>query len=303
MDHTGYVKLYETGELEKKANRLAEVLENCSLCPRMCGVDRRAGEQGLCGICDQAVVASFSPHHGEEPPLSGLFGSGTIFFSGCTLSCIFCQNWDISHGRRGRPVSSRKLADMMISLQKQGCHNINLVTPTHVIPMWMDALVLAAKDGLEIPLVYNSGGYERLEILRELQGVVDIYLPDAKYWDSEASSMYSFARDYPERMRDNIKEMWRQVGSLKTKNIGRGMEVAVRGLIVRHLVLPGGLSGTGNMVDFLAGISEDVAVNIMDQYRPCYKAIGHEVLGRRCTIEEYEVAMEKARKAGLHIIT
>ncbi|MEJ2253895.1 MAG: radical SAM protein [Nitrospirota bacterium] len=285
------------GELAARADALTGALRNCRLCPRACGVDRTRGELGFCGIGEKPVVASWGPHFGEEPPLVGRGGSGTIFFTGCNLGCVYCQNWSISHGREGREVSIEKLADIMLTLQEDGCHNINAVTPTHQVPMLLRALDLATGKGLRLPLVYNSGGYEALGTLRALDGVVDIYMPDMKYADPKAARVLSEAEDYPRVARAALLEMHRQVGDLVMDQRG----VALRGLLVRHLVLPAGLAGTEEVLRFVAEeISRDTYMNIMDQYQPCFRAFAHPPLDRRITGEEYREALRLAEKYGLH---
>jgi putative pyruvate formate lyase activating enzyme len=283
--------------LRERAVRAKELLTKCVLCPRGCGVDRTAGELGFCGTGDLAAVASYTPHFGEEAPLVGRSGSGTIFFCGCNLGCIFCQNYDISHLKRGSEVSPEELAAMMLALQKRGCHNINFVTPTHVVPQILDALVVARANGLNVPLVYNCGGYESLETLKFLDGVIDIYMPDVKYSDDTASEALSRAPDYWEVCRAALREMHRQVGDLRTDGEG----VATSGLLVRHLVLPEGLAGTREVMRFLAEeISADTYVNVMEQYRPCYRADEDRRLTRRISVKEFAEALDEARKHGLH---
>jgi len=284
-------------DLRERAVRAQERLRDCTLCPRRCRVDRTAGETGFCGTGTSAVVASYGPHFGEEPPLVGRYGSGTIFFCGCNLGCIFCQNYDISHLRRGQEVSSEELAGMMLSLQKGGRHNINFVTPTHVVPQILDALVVARSRGLTIPLVYNCGGYESVETLELLDGVIEIYMPDAKYSDNAVGRALCNVPDYWDVCRAALKEMHRQVGDLQIDSRG----VATRGLLVRHLVLPEGLAGTPEVMRFLADeISENTYVNIMEQYRPCYRADEDARLRRRITVEEFADALDEARRHGLH---
>ncbi|MDP8248714.1 MAG: radical SAM protein [Candidatus Tritonobacter lacicola] len=283
--------------IDRSARALAELIDPCGLCPRRCGSRRKSGETGFCGIDDRIVVASHGPHFGEEEPLVGFHGSGTIFFSGCNLGCIFCQNYDISHLGAGRPVSPAELAGTMLSLERSGCHNINLVTPTHQVPGIVEAVGAAARGGLGVPIVYNCGGYESVEVLKLLDGIVDIYMPDAKYSDGEVSSALSSAPDYPEMMFDALREMHRQVGDLETD--GRG--IATRGLLVRHLVLPGGLAGTERVMEFIAGeLSTDTYVNIMAQYRPCYRAGEEPRLMRGITMEEFSEALAIAGSHGLH---
>ncbi|MCK4911951.1 MAG: radical SAM protein [Thermodesulfovibrionales bacterium] len=283
--------------LEQRARQARELLRDCSVCPRACGVDRTAGVCGYCGIEDRPFISSYGPHFGEESPLVGTGGSGTIFMGGCNLGCLFCQNWTISHEREGHYIDEDALAAIMLGLERAGCHNINIVTPTHQMPMVLGALSIAADRGLELPLVYNCGGYESLEALELLDGVVDIYMPDLKYMDGEVSKRLSDAPDYPEAAKASLREMHRQVGILKMDN----RAIAQRGLIVRHLVLPGGLAGTGEAMRFLAQeLSPDTYVNIMDQYRPCYRAGEFPEINRRPTHKEYEEAVALARKAGLH---
>ena len=273
------------------------MLEECHLCPRQCRVNRLAGEKGKCHITDQVMVSSYGPHFGEEAPLVGMHGSGTIFFTYCNLRCTFCQNYTISQLGDGNRVSRNALADMMLSLQEKGCHNINVVSPTHVVPYILDALELAASKGLNIPLVYNTGGYDSLETLKLLDGVVDIYMPDMKYSDKKTAEQLSGIKDYPEANRAAIKEMHRQVGDLQINDQG----IAQRGLLVRHLVLPNRLAGTKEIVRFLARkISTHTYLNIMDQYRPSYKASTMTLVSRPLTMEEFNEAITLARRYGLH---
>lgn len=289
-------KRLSTRELWEKVRTAEAILRECTLCPRNCKVDRTAGEKGVCKTGDRPIVASWGPHFGEEKPLVGRFGSGTIFFSYCNLKCIFCQNWTISHIGEGEEISFERLAKIMLEIQDMGCHNINLVTPTHQMPMILHALALATEKGLNIPIVYNCGGYESLEAVKILDGVVDIYMPDFKYSDPEMALKYSKAKDYPLIVKDVIKEMYRQVGDLIIDDRG----IALRGLLVRHLVLPEGIAGTKEVVRFIAEeISKDTYINIMDQYYPCYKAFEHPPLDRRITTKEYSEAIEMAIRAGL----
>lgn len=290
-----YLLLTEA-ELARRVEAAEKVLRHCRLCPRACEVDRTDGEKGFCRILDKHVVSSWGPHFGEERPLVGRSGSGTIFFAGCNLGCIFCQNWQISHAAEGAEVSTERLADVMLELQDGGCHNINFVTPTHQTPMILRALLVARKAGFRLPLVYNCGGYESLDTLKLLDGIVDIYMPDFKYSDPGPAKKYSKAADYPQVARAALKEMHRQVGDLVIDPGG----VALRGLLLRHLVLPGGLAGTGEVVRFVAEeISKDTYINIMDQYHPCYKAFEHPPLDRGLTAGEYEGAVRMALDAGL----
>lgn len=290
-------------ELRNRAVAGFEILKDCTLCPRECRINRMTGELGSCRVGCDLVMANYGPHFGEEAPLVGAYGSGAIFFSGCSLNCIFCQNYDISQLNYGEAEPADGVARMMIALQDACCHNINLVTPTHQLPQILDALSKAVRFGLKLPIVYNCGGYEPLDALRLLDGVVDIYMPDMKYGSDEVGLSLSGVRDYWDRNREAVREMHRQVGDFKTEEITdrlRSYEVAVSGLLVRHLVLPGGLSGTAEVVGFLAEeISRDTYVNFMDQYRPAYKAFGHEKVGRPPTRSEYEEARRFARDAGL----
>lgn len=271
-------------------------LTDCHLCPRQCAVDRTSGETGYCQTGSKAVVAGFDAHFGEEAPLVGERGSGTIFFTHCNLLCNFCQNYDISHQGVGQSVSDHRLADMMLSLQSSGCHNINFVTPSHVVPQILSALSIAAEKGLKIPLVYNSSGYDALETLQILDGVIDIYMPDYKFWDSEVADQTCQAPDYPDIAKTAVIEMHRQVGDLSMDENG----IAISGLLVRHLVMPRNIANTENIMTFIAGqISSDTYVNIMPQYRPCGKASQIEALNRTITTKEYEKALNAARDAGI----
>lgn len=288
-------------DLRDRAAAAWELLKDCRLCPRRCGVNRLAEELGACRSGSKAIVASFGPHFGEEPPLVGFGGSGTIFLSNCNLRCIFCQNYEISHGGEGIAVAPEQLAQMMLALQARGCHNVNFVTPTHFMPQILQALVIAVQHGLRIPIVWNCGGYESVEALKLLDGVVDIYMPDFKYSSAEVAARLSGTplegpSAYPAACMEAIKEMHRQVGDLVLDKRG----IAVRGLLVRHLVLPNGLAGTEEIMRFLAGLSKDTYVNIMDQYRPCYKAHTVPAINRRITLQEYQAAVEAARREGLH---
>ena len=296
-----YLELHQNGVLEARISTARGLLRHCTVCPHKCGVNRLKGELGLCRCGTKARVASFGPHFGEETPLVGRNGSGTIFFEGCNLFCLFCQNSDISHiDLRGddspQAIDERQLADIMISLQKQGCHNINFVTPTHVVPQILSALPIAIEMGLKVPLVYNSGGYERVETLSILDGIIDIYMPDCKFSSADTANLYTTAKDYPERMKQAVHEMHRQVGDLEIDDSG----LAVQGLLVRHLVMPGHLDETKGIVKFLAEeISTNTYLNIMDQYRPCHKAFGLEPINRSLTSEEYDQALTMAGQAGL----
>ncbi len=297
MSEPTYLKLHRDGVLRERAREAVERMRQCRLCPRECGVNRLEDEQGFCQTGRRALVSSAGPHFGEESPLVGSHGSGTIFFSSCNLLCSFCQNYDISHLREGAEVDADRLAGAMLQLAQGGCHNINLVTPSHVVPQILEALVAAAESGLSVPLVYNTGGYDSVETLRLLDGVVDIYMPDFKFWDNAWAERFCYAGDYRERAMEALREMHRQVGDLAIDEAG----VAVRGLLVRHLVMPGGVAGTQGVMQFLAReISRDTYVNVMDQYRPCWEAHKTPAINRRITVEEYDQALEAARQAGLH---
>jgi putative pyruvate formate lyase activating enzyme len=292
-----YLRLAREGRLKQVERDLWEVLRACRLCPRGCGANRRDGRRGTCDSTARLKVASHGPHFGEERPLVGRGGSGTIFFSNCNLLCCFCQNWEINHRGDGRFISEVELADMMLDLQDRGCHNINLVTPTHVAPHIVRALRAAADRGLRLPLVYNTGGYDSLEVIRALDGVVDIYLPDFKYQDGALAAKYSSgAADYPEVAAAVIKEMHRQVGTLKVDE----RSVAVRGLIIRHLVMPQNIAGTDRFVRWVAReLTADTYVNIMAQYRPEHRARDYPELSRRITPTEWQQALAWAHGAGL----
>ena len=296
MFQPSYIKLYETGELHKRIELLNKILEDCCLCPRNCRVNRFKGEKGVCRVGALPMVSSFHAHFGEERPLVGYYGSGTIFLTYCNLKCLFCQNYDISHLGEGREISREELGSMMISLMRQGCHNINFVTPTHQAAQIVSSLPSAIEKGLEIPLVYNCGGYESVETIKLLDGIFDIYMPDFKYGNNESAKKLSAAPDYVEIAKEAIKEMHRQVGDLKIDKRG----IAQRGLLIRHLVLPDGLAGTKEVMRFIATeISKNTYINIMDQYRPCYKAFEHPPMNRRITNEEFEEAVRIAREDGL----
>jgi len=292
-----YLELYGSGKLRERVDAAVSLLESCSVCPRSCSVNRLAGDLGKCCTPREAMVSSYGPHFGEEAPLVGRRGSGTIFFTNCNLRCLFCQNYSISQLGEGQKVSKEDLAYMMLSLQARGCHNINLVSPTHVVPQILEALELAVESGLHLPLVYNSGGYDSAETLRILDGVVDIYMPDMKYDDEETARELSGIENYPEINKAAIREMHRQTGDLEINEEG----VAQRGLLVRHLVLPHGLAGTKGVVNFLSKeISRNTYVNIMAQYHPCHQAFQIPSLGRRISSTEFREALSLAHEAGLN---
>jgi putative pyruvate formate lyase activating enzyme len=293
-----YLSLLQSGVLTHRWELAYQHLEDCDLCARYCHVNRKKGIKGaVCRTGEKAVVHSYGPHHGEEDPLRGIHGSGTIFFSWCNLRCVFCQNWEISQKGIGREVEPAELAEMMLALQEMGCHNINLVSPSHVVAQIIAAVHLAAQQGLHLPLVYNTGGYDSPEALALLDGIIDIYMPDMKYGDSTIARKHSKVRDYYEVNTAAVKEMHRQVGDLVIDEHG----IAQRGLLVRHLVLPGDLAGTDRVLSFLSReISRNTYLNLMDQYRPCYRADEYPPLDRSITVEEYAEALALANGHGLH---
>ena len=293
-----YGKLEEEGRLAERVQQAYSILEHCELCPRQCGANRQNGELGLCRASARVVVYVAQPHFGEEISLVGQHGSGTIFFSNCNLRCVFCQNWPIAHEGQGSEFDDEGLAEMMLYLQKIGCHNINLVTPTHVMPNILNATRIAFNRGLRIPLVYNTSGYERVEILKILDGIVDIYLPDMKYMDSAKAAKYSAgASDYPEVSKKAVLEMNRQVGQHQVDKRG----VALRGLMIRHLVMPNRVAGTEKFVRWVADtLSKSTYVNIMHQYRVDYKAYEYPEIWRAITAQEYLEAMDWAVEHGLN---
>ncbi|MGB9703474.1 MAG: radical SAM protein [Candidatus Micrarchaeales archaeon] len=293
--YPSYLTLSEE-EIERRIQKLFKILERCEICPRKCHVNRVKGERGYCQLGYLPKVSSFFPHFGEEDVLVGKNGSGTIFFSSCNLSCCYCQNYEISQFRIGKEVSFEELANMMLQLQRMGCHNINLVTPTPQVPQIVKALSIAIRKGLRIPLVYNTSSYDNVEILKLLDGICDIYLPDAKYSNDEIAFKYSNAPNYFEIMKQAIKEMHRQVGDLVIDENG----IAKRGVIVRHLVLPNGLAGSREILEFIAKeISKNTFINIMDQYTPYYKAFEYPELSRRITSKEYFEVLQIAKELGL----
>ena len=295
--YPSYLNLFEDGTLEKRAQKLKEIYTNCTLCPRDCRVDRTRKQLGKCQATDMLKISSAFPHFGEERPLVGQKGSGTIFLSHCGLRCVYCQNYTISIEGEGVEVPDERVAEAMLKLQNLGCHNINWVTPTYFMPSLVNALKLAVPMGLKIPIVYNTGGYEKPDILRNLDGIVDIYLPDFKYWDPEMAGKYSSeAYSYPHYARLAFKEMFRQVGDLEAD--GRG--VARRGLMVRHLVLPNRVAGTREVLKFIAEeLSRTTYINIMRQYRPEYRAREFKEIDRRLTGAEYAEALGWAKEFGL----
>ena len=292
-----YHALLHSGELGHRAKQAYQHLEDCDLCARYCHMNRRQTIKGaVCRTGERAIVNSFAPHHGEEDPLRGWNGSGTIFFSWCSLRCVFCQNWEISQKGIGREVEPAELAEMMLQLQAQGCHNINFVTPSHVVAQIIAAVDIAAQQGLNVPLVYNTGGYDSPEALALLDGIIDIYMPDMKYGDSRLARQYSKVRNYVEVNFAAVKEMHRQVGDLHLDTNG----IAQRGLLVRHLVLPANIAGTDKVLAFLSEeISTNTYLNLMDQYYPCYRADEYPLLARPITRAEYQQALQLAHQYGL----
>jgi putative pyruvate formate lyase activating enzyme len=295
--YPAYTKLEQKGELAKRVEQAYSFFEECELCPRSCGVNRHSGEQGFCRAPAKLMVYASQPHFGEEMSLVGKNGSGTIFFSNCNLRCVFCQNWPISILGNGRQIQDEELADVMLHLQKIGCHNINLVTPTHVMPNILNATMIASRRGLRLPLVYNTSGYERVEILKILSGIVDIYLPDMKYMDATKAAKYlSVASDYPERAQEAVLEMHAQVGKHRVNNQG----IATHGLMIRHLVMPNNEAGTEKFVRWVAeNLPKSTYVNIMHQYYPEYKAFEYPEIDRRISVQEYLEAMRWANEYGL----
>jgi len=292
-----YVKLLDSGELAQRVAQAHDMLSRCCVCAWECGVDRLAGKLGICHTAEYGKVSSFGPHMGEEDPLRGWRGSGTIFFTRCNLHCQFCQNHDISQSDAGEEAEPQALAAMMLELQYLGCHNINLVSPSHVVPQIVAAVLIAAQAGLHLPLVYNTGGYDSIESLKILDGIIDIYMPDMKYASAQIARHYSKIPNYPQFNQAAVHEMHRQVGDLQLDESG----LATRGLLVRHLVLPNDLAGTGEIVRFLAEqISPNTYLNLMDQYRPAFNARQFPKLNRRITPQEYQAAISMAETVGLH---
>lgn len=295
-EQASYLNLLAAGELEKRVEHARQHLLNCDVCPWECGVNRLDGELGVCQTGEFAQVCSYGPHHGEERPLSGRCGSGTIFFARCNLRCVYCQNADISQASVGRPVDARELAEIMLDLQKRGCHNINYVSPSHIIPQILAGVLAAAQEGLRIPLVYNTGGYDSVAMLELLDGVVDIYLPDMKYGDETAGKKYSLVPDYPAVNQQAVLAMHKQVGDLQLNAEG----IAIQGLLVRHLVLPNDISNSEKILRFLAEkISKDVTLNIMAQYHPAYQAGRYPELNQPLHPEDYQHVVQLAHELGL----
>ncbi len=297
MKKPSYINLFKSGELCSRKEKLYNILENCTLCPRNCGVNRKEGEKGFCGAGDKLKIAKFMLHNDEEPVISGSKGAGNIFFSHCNLRCVYCQNYEISQYFKGHEFTPEDLAEQMLLLQEMGAHNINLVSSTHYLPLIADALLIAARDGLCIPLVYNSNGYESVKVLKLLDGVIDIYLPDSKYSERRVSKKHSYCEDYVEKNKTALIEMYRQAGCLKTDSAG----IAYKGLIIRHLILPENISGSDEVFDFISGeLSPDICVSVMSQYFPVHKACHFPGMNRRLTDDEYDRAIDWFWECGLH---
>ncbi len=292
--HPSYLNLSEE-EWLARINRALDMLSNCRVCPHRCGVNRLKDEKGYCKTGRYAIVADYFPHRGEEKPIRGKRGSGTVFFSYCNMRCVYCQNYTISHLGEGEELRAEELAEVFLKLQGLGCHNINLVSPSHVVPQILQALYIAVKGGLRIPIVYNTSSYDSLESLRLLDGIVDIYLADFKYGDDIAGKKYSKVRDYHKVALQAIREMHRQVGDLQVDQEG----IAIRGLLVRHLVLPQDIAKTKTVMEELRSISPRMAVNVMDQYMPYYQAYNYPELSRRASKEEFRKALEHAKNLTL----
>ncbi len=295
-DGSAYIRSDAPEFLKRRVAAAHKLMRQCRLCPRQCGVNRLAGETGFCRTGEKAWVASYAPHFGEEAPLVGRHGSGTIFFTHCNLGCLFCQNFGISHEGHGQPVTHAQLAAMMVQLQDMGCHNVNLVSPSHVVPQILAALEIAIANGLHVPIVYNTGGYDAPDTLALLDGIVDIYMPDFKFWDPASGRTYCGVPDYPEIARQALRMMYRQVGELTTDANG----IARRGMIIRHLVMPQGLEETREILTFIAEqLSRDTYVNLMPQYRPCGQAEDFPALARALSAREFKAAIAAARAVGL----
>lgn len=296
-EYPSYLKSSSDGSLNKIVEEAFKLLESCVICPRKCKVNRLKNEQGFCKTGLLPQVCSFMPHHGEEPAISGSRGSGTIFFARCNMECVYCQNYEFSQKGEGREVSFEQLAQFMMDLQGLGCHNINLVSPTHIMPQILKALQIAIAKGLNLPIVYNTGGYELAEIIKLLEGIVDIYLPDMRYADKEMANKYSCAYDYPQYNQEAVKEMHRQVGLAKMDAEG----IIRSGVIIRHLVLPNNISGTEKIMKFIHDqLVKDCYISLMSQYLPYYKAAQFPDINRRLKLKEYEEAKEIMERHGLY---
>lgn len=295
--YPAYLESYHNGNLDKLIRISTNMLKSCCICPRKCKVNRLKNEKGFCKTGIKSKICSFMPHHGEEPPISGKRGSGTIFFSYCNMGCVYCQNYEFSQLGGGREVEPEELAQFMLELQRLNCHNINLVTPTHVMPQILMGIRIAISKGLNIPLVYNTGGYELASVIKLLEGIVDIYLPDMRYADSDMAVKYSAADDYPKYNQEAVKEMHRQVGIAKIDNEG----IIKKGIIIRHLVLPHNISGTDKIMKFIAGaLSKDTYISLMSQYLPYYKASEYKEISRRITYKKYKDAQNSLQKYSLY---
>ncbi len=293
--YPSYLVLYEKGELEERLSKLLKRLESCDICPHNCKKNRLKGEKGICKTGRYAFVSSYNLHFGEEPPISGFNGSGTIFFTNCNLSCIFCQNWNISQEGDGFEVSPLQLKEIMLELQKLKAHNLNLVTPTHIVPQFLEALYLAIREGFSLPIVYNSSGYDSVETLKELDGIVDIYMPDAKYGENYWAFQLSGAKNYVEISQDALKEMYRQVGEFETTKEG----IAKKGVLVRHLILPENKSSSFKVLDFLKENLDGALIALLSQYWPSYKAYKFPEIMRKITKEEYKKVVDYAKKINI----
>ncbi len=292
-----YVDNYQSGLVEERINKLLSILNSCTLCPHECHTNRLNGEKGICQAGEKVTVSSAFPHFGEEPPLVGRRGSGTIFFANCNLRCEFCQNHDISHRNNGNEVTLERLAELMLYLQGLGCLNINFVTPTHYATQIVQALSIAVEMGLNVPLIWNCSGYDSLEVIKLLDGIVDIYMPDVKFGDLENAKHLTTAHNYFENIKPVLKEMYRQVGDLELDENGIG----VKGLLVRHLVMPEDSAGSKNVLEFIAEeVSQHTYINIMEQYHPTFQAFKHPDINRRITPDEYNEVLQHARKVGLY---
>ncbi len=296
MYRSSYLSLLENGELYSRVGILNQMLANCVLCPHQCQVNRLAGEKGFCKTLDNPIVSGSEPHFGEEEELVGYYGSGTIFFSSCNLKCVFCQNYEISHCGEGKEITPHELANLMLDLQDHGCHNINLVSPGHIIPQFVEAIYIAAKKGLTVPIVYNSNGYDLTDSLKLLSGIIDIYMPDIKFADDTTAEKYLNVKNYYTIAKEAVKEMYNQVGNLKTNE----SNIVYRGLLIRHLVMPQNLSGTKLIMKYISNeLSKNTYVNIMSQYYPSYKAYEYEEISKKISKEEFEYAIEAAKSVGL----
>jgi putative pyruvate formate lyase activating enzyme len=292
----GYAKLFQAGELDNRIKILNKRLKNCIVCPHHCKVDRPNNKRGFCRAGANMVIDGYGPHYGEESVLVGKGGSGTIFFSYCTLQCVFCQNCEISHYGEGYEITPSELAEIMLSLQNKGCHNINLVSPSHFVPQIAEAVSLAAKGGLMLPLVYNTGGYDEVDTLKLLEGIIDIYMPDIKFGDNAKAKKYTKSAKYFDVAKSAVKEMHRQVGNLKTNEEG----IAYKGLLVRHLVMPENIADTDKVLEFIANeVSKDTFINIMSQYYPAHKSYTFPELSRRISRNEYNEAVKYAKELGM----